>query len=428
MPEEHMTPTSPPTPDRSNEPRNKGHNPNTKAYWRHVRREVQAPLHRFAAIVPPELARVCQQELVALGVTASSVSQAGVEFSGKLEIGYQANLWLRTASRVLCRWPAFRAGVIGELFHKAARLPWELWLHPTIPVKIHTHVQQSRIDHEGLIGETILKALQQRFQCQGMPHPGRAPLDDDHWAREPGHWQQRLFARLENNHCELSLDTTGPHLHQRGYRLQHAGAPLRETLAAAILLKAGWHGDRPLVDGMCGAGTAAIEAALIARNAPPGIRREFLFEKWPAHQQKTYEFLCRKARASMLAQTAVPILALDANPETLAIGRQNAERAGVAEDIHWTSGDLFAFAPHAPEWQPGLLILDPPYGKRQSMADSPRAFYQHIGIHLRQSFKGWQVAVAAPSSDLALALGFKPVRFWKIIHGGSPIIISLAKL
>jgi len=210
--------------------------------------------------------------------------------------------------------------------------------------------------------------------------------------------------------------------------LQHAGAPLRETLAAAILLKAGWHGDRPLVDGMCGAGTAAIEAALIARNFPPGISREFLFEKWPAHQQKTYAYLCRRARDSIRARTAVPILALDDNPEALAIGRQNAQRAGVGEDIHWTAADFFAFSPQTPEWKPGLLILDPPYGRRQFIADSPHEFYQRIGNHLRQSFKGWQVAVAAPNSDLALALGFKPVRFWKILHGGSPVVVSLARL
>jgi putative N6-adenine-specific DNA methylase len=405
-----------------------GQDPAARAYWRQVRRRVQAPVHRFVAVVAPELARICQQELLTAGITENRITEAGVEFSGKLATCYQANLWLRTASRVLCRWPAFRTGVVGELFHKTVAIPWELWLNPDIPLKLNSHVQRSRMDHEGLVAETVLRALQQRFQRQGMPLP---PLLDVHGQgpdADAGGWQQLLWVRLENNRCELSLDTTGPHLHRRGYRLRHAGAPLRETLAAAVLLKNGWQGDRPLGDGMCGGGTIAIEAALIARNSPPGIDREFLFEQWPAHQPKTWDYLCRKAREGLRAPVTAPILALDIDPQALIIGRQNAARASVADIIRWDAVDFFSFHPHSLGWKHGLLILDPPYGKRQLATEGARSLYQRLGSHLRQSFKGWQVAVAAPSTELALALGLQPARFWKIPHGGISVIISLASL
>jgi putative N6-adenine-specific DNA methylase len=402
--------------------------PAGKAYWRQVRRRVQAPVHRFVAIVAPELARICQQELVNAGITESTITEAGVEFSGKLATCYQANLWLRTASRILCRWPSFRTGVVGELFHKTAAIPWELWLNPLIPLKLNSHVQRSRMDHEGVVAETVLKALQQRFQQQGMPVPPLADVQEQGPGAEAGRWQQLLWVRLENNRCELSLDTTGPHLHRRGYRLQHAGAPLRETLAAAMVLKNAWRGDRPLVDGMCGAGTVAIEAALIARNSPPGINREFLFEQWPAYQPRTWDYLCRKAREGIRAPVTAPILALDSDPRALLIGQQNAARAFVADNIRWDAVDFFSFHPHSLGWKHGLLILDPPYGKRQPATEGLRTLYQRLGSHLRQSFKGWQVAVAAPSTQLALALGLKPARFWKIPHGGISVIISLAGL
>ena len=208
-----------------------------RAFLRHVRRLVQAQEHDFLAVIPQEMADLCQQELMELGIPDTRVSEAGVEFSGRLTVCMQVNLWSRTASRVLCRLPHFRVGVVGELFHRTAAIPWEYWLNARVPLLVQAHALRSRVDHEGLIGETIQRAVQQRFHDRGFSVPAVwTPSRQDHEDMN-NRWVQRLLVRLENNRCVISLDTTGRHLHQRGYRVQHGGTPMRETLAAAILVK-----------------------------------------------------------------------------------------------------------------------------------------------------------------------------------------------
>jgi putative N6-adenine-specific DNA methylase len=423
-----------------------------KGFRRRIRRFVQAPVHRFAVIVAPGLVEVCREELAELGFAADQVHEGVLEVAGKLADCYRLNLQLRTASRILCRLPTFRAGVIGELSHKVLAYPWELWLNPEIPLVVQCRAEHSRIHHEGLLGATILAAIQRRFAdqelqaptlhapagrggVQGLPelqaHLPRAQHRNDSGSTahdRTGRWKQRLLARIERNHCEISLDTSGPHLHQRGYRLRHAGAPLRETLAAAMLLQADWQGDRPLVDGMCGAGTAAIEAAMLARNLPPGLNREFLFSQWPSFQEKTWTYFCRGAREIALPHAPAPILGLDRDAGALEIAMQNAVRSGVAESIQWQCMDFFAFNPGTSGVAGGLVLLDPPYGMRLTASGDVGAFYQRLGTHLRRFYPGWQVAVAAPSAELAALLRLSSARWWSIPHGGIPLVVSLAQL
>jgi putative N6-adenine-specific DNA methylase len=425
----------------------------SKGFRRQVKRFVQAPGQRFAVIVPPGLSEVCRRELAELSLAGDEVQEGVLEVAGKWTTCYQLNLWLRTASRILCRLPTFRAGVIGELSHKVLSFPWELWLNPKIPLVLQCRAQQSRIHHEGLIGTAILGAIQRRFADQGLPVPTRhAPagkrteqrfaevqqgsLPRPHTRSETrftGHdesvrWKQRFLVHLHRNHCEISLDTSGPHLHQRGYRLQHAGAPLRETLAAGILLQTNWNGDRPLLDGMCGAGTVAIEAALLARHLPPGLNREFLFSQWPSFQEKTWAHFRRKAQENVLPHAPAPILGLDQDRGALGIAMHNAARAGVAESIRWHCMDFFAFNPDALGLARGVLVLDPPYGMRLAGSGNVRAFYQRLGSHLHRFYRGWQVAVAAPNAELATLLKISSAHLWRIPHGGIPLVVSLAQL
>jgi len=398
----------------------------TKAHQRHLKQQVLAPVYRFAAIVPPELASLCQDEAVALGLPSPLKSDAGIEFSGKLKACYLPNLSLRTASRILCRLPSFRAGVVSELFHKVLSGRWELWLNPAIPLEIKGFVWNSRISHEGLVALTVMQGIAKRFQALQLTPPVRwSPAGGEEGSA--GHSaKQRILVHLRSNHCEISLDTTGEHLHRRGYRLEHSGAPLRETLAAGILLRSQWHGQRPLVDGMCGAGTIAIEAALLARRLPPGGRRSFLFQAWPSFQEKSWNHLHKEALKQVLAHSPVPILALDRDLGALAIARKNAERAGVGDDIQWQAADFFDFKPQDHRLAPGLLVLDPPYGRR--LESGGRDFYERLGLQLRQVFEGWHLAILAPSKATALSLKLPSMRFWTISHGGSPIVVVLAKL
>ena len=399
-----------------------------KAHERQVRRFLWAPSHRLAAIVPPELSSLCMEELNALSITGTEITEAGVEFLGGLNDCYRCNLWLRTASRVLCRFPVFRAGAVEELFNKVSGLRWELWLSPALPLHLETFVNHSRIEHEGTAKETVLSGIERRFRMHHLHAPPRWEGVEEEHPPELGsiREKQRILVHLRENRCEISLDTTGAHLHQRGYRLQHTGAPLRETLAAALLIKAGWSGDSPLVDGMCGAGTIAIEAALLARRMPPGGRRSFLFEQWPSFREEHWAYLRRKGVEQALLKAKTRIVALDLSEQALGKARQNGLRAGVEKDIEWACTDFFSFEPREHHLDPGWLLLNPPYGKRLEGGGKP--FYERLGLHLRSSFKGWHIAVLAPDRATAIALRLPAMRFWNITHGGIPIVAVMARL
>lgn len=395
-----------------------------KAVQRQIRRCVNAPEHRFLAVTPPELSALCHEELVALGFSSAEMTPAGVEFTEKLRMAYLANLWLRTASRVLCRVARFRAGAVEELFSRAFSFKWELWLASAIPLSVEAHVERSRIEHEGAVVRTVFRAIQRYLASRGLPGPVPAPCGE---AVSPEHdfvhplSRQRILVHLEDNVCEISLDMTGGHLHQRGYRLKHAGAPLRETLAAAILMRSGWKGDTPLLDGMCGSGTFAVEAGLMARRIPPGGNRPFLFQVWPSFEEKTWLYDCRKAREQVAGALKGAIIGVDRDPASIEIATENAARAGLREDIRWECRDFFECDPHAWDLPPGLVILNPPYGRR--LKQDPSKTYERVGAHLRQAFRGWHAVVLAPTRELAVKLKMDSARFWRVTHGGSPATV-----
>jgi putative N6-adenine-specific DNA methylase len=400
-----------------------------KALQRQIRRHVNAPEHRFLAVAPPELSPLCHEELVALGFPSAVLTPAGVEFAEKLRMAYAANLWLRTASRILCRVARFRAGAVEELFSHSFSFKWELWLPPAVPVSVEAHVERSRIEHEGAVERTVFRAIQRRLLSQGIPEPVRVPSGEaaatDVLPVDPLS-KQRVLVHIEDNMCEISLDMTGGPLHQRGYRLRHAGAPLRETLAAAILMRSGWKGDIPLVDGMCGSGTFGVEAALLARRMPPAGRRAFLFQTWPSFEATTWAYTCRKAHEQSLPRLASPIVGVDRDSHSIEIAAENAERAGLGGDIRWEAGDFFEWGPERLGLPPGVVVLNPPYGKR--LKQDPSEMYERVRAHLRKSFRGWHAVVLAPTRELAMKLKIPSARFWKVNHGGSRITVVFGRL
>ncbi len=383
----------------------------TKGFSRRIKAHILGPQHGFAVIVPPELSPVCLKETVDADIECPEISDAGVVFSGRLKEAYVCNLWLRTASRVLCRLSPFRAGAVEELFRKVSRIPWELWLNPEIPLDIEAHVEYSRISHEGRVADILFESVEKSLRSIIRS----APRSDHEGLK------QKLLVRLIENHCQISLDMSGSHLHQRGYRPRHTGAPLRETLAAAILSKSEWKSDQPLVDGMCGSGTFPIEAALISRKIAPGLGRDFLFQRWPSFQRETWEYLCRRAQAASLTKTPEKIVGIDIDPEALSVSAENANRAGVGGDIELERIDFFEFDPVKKGLKKGLLVLNPPYGIRLEAGGT--SLYARIGAKLRLNFKGWKFAVLAGSRTEAAAIGMGRVRLWNIRHGGIPVTV-----
>lgn len=386
---------------------------------RRIRTQVRAKEHQFAAVVPQELLGVCRREMEQLGLDILEESEAGVEFRGKLEVCYRANLWLRTASRVLCRLPAMKVGAREELFAKTVRFPWELWVDPRVPVRVDVSLIASRLAHTGWARKAFQDAMQKRFEEMGagisfvQSDPSNGPAEGEEEA-----WVQRVLLRIEHNRCRISLDTSGPHLHQRGYRLKHGRAPLRETLAAALVLQSGWKPPEPFLDGMCGSGTAVIEAALLGGKIPPGRHRCFLFQKWPSFQEKTWQYLLRKADEGIRDVAPARFIAVDRDPKAVAVARENAVRAGMAPWVTWLTMPFEKLNPRDLGLDPGLVFLNPPYGVR---LHADRGLYERLLNHLSRSFAGWKAIVLAPDRELLVSGSVRPRKIRRVRHGGLPI-------
>ena len=346
------------------------------------------------AVCAPGLEPVLEAELTALGMRARSVP-GGAELEGDSRDVEQLNLWLRTASRVLVRLGQVKATSFAELVRKARTLPFETVARRGEPVAIRVTCHKSRLYHSDAVAQRLRESLQERLG-------GTVPqADDDEEVAQPA---QLLLARFDHDVCTVSADSSGALLHRRGYRLAQSQAPLRETLAAAVLRAAGYTGAEPLLDPLCGSGTIPIEAALLARRRAPGLTRAFAFQRWPGYDARQFEALRAAAREQELPRAPAPIVASDAHAGAVTAARENAERAGLTEDLRIEQLRLHAARP-APG--AGLIATNPPYGVRVR-GDLPR-LYTELGDLARRS--GYRVAALTANRRAAqrARLGWKPV-------------------
>jgi len=307
---------------------------------------------------------------------------------------------------VLVRLGDFHAASFSELRKKAARLPWEEYLSPGQPVALHVTCRKSRLYHSDAVAERVAGAIGDRL---GHPPALEKPADE-----EADLAPQLIIVRLWRDICSISMDSSGALLHRRGYRLATAKAPLRETLAAAMLLAAEWVKTSPLLDPFCGSGTIPIEAALLARELPPGRARRFAFMDWPGFNANLWESLLDASQAHV--QSVVPVIqASDRDAGAVRIAQENAARAGVAGDIEFSCRAVSAIAPPS---GPGWVITNPPYGLRVSANKDLRNLYAQLGNVLRVQCPGWHTAIL--SSDLRLLgqIGFSLDTSLSLVNGG----------
>jgi putative N6-adenine-specific DNA methylase len=319
----------------------------------------------------------------------------GIEFQGSIPDVYRANLQLRIASRVLLQLGTFYADTFSDLRRRAKRLSWENYLQPGQSVSLRVTCHQSRLYHSGGVTERVLEAIADRL---GQTPPVRKLRED-----EEGNPPQLIIVRLGENRCAISIDTSGALLYRRGYRLATGRAPLRETLAAGILLASGWDASSPLLDPFCGAGTIAIEAALLARKVPPGLKRHFAFMDWPNFDMGMWEKIVTEAKAAK-GGSAVKIIASDRDAGAIQAAEANAERAGMAGGIEFSCRPISAIDP--PQ-RPGWVVTNPPYGVRLGTNKDLRKLYAQFGKVLRAKCPGWQVAMLCNSAELLRATGLK---------------------
>lgn len=362
------------------------------------------------AVTAPGLEPLVAAELERLGLIAHEVEPGGVEFEADLAGLYRANLHLRVASRVLVRVAAFRAAHFSDLERQAATIAWAAWMGSATAARFRITSRKSRLYHQKAIADRLEAALARAVPGARMV---RGTAD-----AEPHAEVQEFVVRLTYDQCVISADSSGALLHQRGYRQAVGKAPLRETLAAAMLLGAGWQVATPLADPMCGSGTIAIEAALLARRIPPGWRRAFAFERWPGFEPDTWQRVRRDAETRILPAAPALIHASDRDAGAVAATRDNAERAGVLSDLTVSPQALSAleFPGDA-----GLILTNPPYGLRIGEADRLRDLFAQLGHLVRQAPPGWRLGLLSASPALERQLGLPLLTRWTTNNGGIPV-------
>lgn len=369
-------------------------------------------------ITAPGLEALAVAELSALGVHAVAEEAGVVTASLTRRDLMRANLHLRTASRVAVRLAHFKALTFADLERHAKRVPWDRVLVRGATVRFRVTCRKSRLYHSGAVAQRLMDAVLARVA--DVRAAGAAGGDDDEGAEE-----QLFIVRIVRDQLTLSADASGALLHRRGYRQALAKAPLRETLAAAMLLGAGWDGTTPLADPMCGSGTIAIEAAMMARRMAPGRHRRFAFEQWPDHDAALWKTVRAEAAAAERPAAGVALFASDRDAGAVAATRANAERAGVLADLSVAQQSVSALTLPA---GPGLVIVNPPYGIRVGDKKPLRNLFAQLGNVLRDGAPQWTLAMLSADRDLERQVKLPFAEQWKSSNGGIPVRLIKAEV
>ncbi len=345
-------------------------------------------------------------EARALGFDQVTEIPGGVTCTGGLAEAARANMQLRSAVRVLLRIGAFRAMHLAQLDKRSRKLGWTRWLRPDVPVRVEASCRKSRIYHHKAAAQRVAKAI----EAAGIPVSAEA--------------QVVVKARIDDDLCTISLDTTGEALHRRGHKEFVGKAPLRESMAAAFLRQLGFDGTQMVVDPMCGSGTIVLEAAEIAAGQVPGRSRGFTFEHLLDAEaglegrslRRGYLENREEGGAAQLEASGVRFFGSDRDQGAIQGAVSNAERAGVAEWCRFARAPLSDLA--VPEGAPGIVLTNPPYGAR--IGDRKRLFglYGALGAVLSERFQGWRVGIVTSDGGLAKATGLDLEGLGPVAHGG----------
>jgi 23S rRNA (guanine2445-N2)-methyltransferase / 23S rRNA (guanine2069-N7)-methyltransferase len=372
------------------------------------------PTHFFATC-PKGLEGLLYAELAACGATGLKETVAGVAFAGTLETAYRACLWSRLAARILMTLAEVPAADAAALYAGVRDLPWEQHLDGGGTLAVDFTGTSEQIGHTLFGAQKVKDAVVDRFR----EREGRRPSVD---LRSP---DLRINVHLAGPSARVSLDLSGESLHKRGYHDETVEAPLKENLAAAILVRAGWPAiaaaGGPLLDPMCGSGTLAIEAALLAGDVAPGLlRASFGFLRWPRHDAALWERLLAEAHTRRDAglRRLPAIVGTDRDPSAVRAALANAARAGLGGRIHVERRDLAdAVAPKSRSGAPGLLATNPPYGLRLGSETELRPLYETLGAVLRERFAGWTAALLTGNPGLALRTGIRARKSYTLYNG-----------
>jgi 23S rRNA (guanine2069-N7)-methyltransferase / 23S rRNA (guanine2445-N2)-methyltransferase len=367
---------------------------------------------QFFASCPPGVADLTAAELRACGATNTRELKLGVLFEGTLETAYRACLWSRTASRILMPLGNFPAATPEELYAGVAAIDWTQHLAPTGTLAIEFGGSSAGIKHTHFgalkTKDAIVDQLRERTGQRPSVELERPDI--------------RLDVRVDRERATLSLDLSGESLHRRAYRARGVAAPLKENLAAAVLLRSGWPAiaeSGEFVDPMCGSGTLVIEAAMMALDIAPGsLRSYFGFVGWRGHDRELWQRLVDEARArrEATANRRIVLRGYDSDAAAIRAAIDNSERARLRGFVHFERRELEQLVKES-EAATGLLATNPPYGERIGDEERLQALYATLGQKLREQFQGWRAVVLTGNPPLAKAIGIYSKRSHTLFNG-----------
>ncbi|MBT9392579.1 hypothetical protein KLP40_05325 [Hymenobacter sp. NST-14] len=362
------------------------------------------------------LEEVLAQELRGLGAQIEKIGQRAVEFTGNQQLLYEACLWCRTAMRILRPFAGFHARDEKALYREVGRLDWSKYLRLDQTFAITAVVNKSTFEHSLFVAQLTKDAIVDQFRNRTGERPSVDVKNPD----------IRLHLHMIENEVVLSLDASGESLHKRGYRQQTNVAPLNEALAAGLLLLAGWDGKTTLIDPMCGSGTLLTEAALMAQRIAPGLYHQgkFGFENWADFDATLWETVLFDARQMRLEEPQCYLGGSDLSREFIELARENVAAADVEDFIRLGVRDVKdAVAPAREE--PGIVIMNPPYGERIGEETEMDALYKTIGDTLKTNFQGYDAYIFTGNLEAAKRIGLKASRRIPLYNG--PIDCRLLK-
>ena len=333
----------------------------------------------------------------------------GAEFEGGFEDAFTANLWLRTCDRIMLVVGQFRATSFEELFQGVKAIQWEKLLSADAGFPIRAKCVKSQLMSPSDVQKIAKRAMVERL---------KAAYGAD-WFSETGAVFQ-VDVSIRNDIVTVALDTSGEPLSKRGYRTWNGEAPLRETLAAALVLQSGWHPWQPLYDPCCGTGTILIEAAFIALNRAPGLTRKFAMEAWPTVPHEAFEAIRAEARKKFEEGLKRPlnISGSDINPEAIELAQRHVKQAGLAGRIGLSVKDMRDVMPGdiPVEDKPGVFIANPPYGERLDNARAAHAVARQLGA-LQKRFPGWKLCAFSADMGFEKEYGRRATRRRRYYNG-----------
>ncbi|MEO0988405.1 MAG: THUMP domain-containing protein [Cyanobacteria bacterium J06639_14] len=363
---------------------------------------------QYFATVARGLEEIAAQELVHLGARSVQPGFCGVVFVGNQKLLYRVNLWARLPFRVLVQIAEFPCRDANDLYAEVSDIDWQPYLTPDHTLAVAATGKTRQLNHSHFTALQVKNAIidQQR----------------DRFARRSNIDTQRpdvqVNVHLYRDRATVSLDSSGSSLHRRGYRPAVGTAPLKESLAAALIYLSGWQPDQAFCDPLCGSGTLPLEAALIGLNRAPGLFRDrFGFESWPDFDADLWHQLRQEAQAAQRHALTVPILGCDRDQDVIIQARTNAHNSHMPSQVTFAETNLADVEAPADS---GILLCNPPYGERLGREDDLEAFYKLLGDVLKQRFKGWTAFVLSGNKALAKSIRLKSSQRIPVYNGSLP--------